>query len=118
MATALELKLKPGEEIFVARGIYTKIDRGDFLALSDFRNHVYFESRGRTFKGAPKARVLSVNGSEIMIEYLEPYESEFETIQEGQRQKINNKFDGFSRKRNIFQRALDTFSYFFKRYFL
>ena len=115
MPTALELKLKPGEKVLVAREIYVEIPERTPI-FANWTRSPYYEFRGTTFRNAPRAEILEFNKNGIKIKYLDSCNEGERRIQEGDVAIINMGFDGFSRKRNMIQKAWDTVSYFFKKY--
>ncbi len=116
MPTALELNLKPGDEVLVARSIWAEEVSDDFLNFR-FKDGSYYILKGFTFRRAPRAEVLEVdNDKGTRVRYIDSYEGEYEIVREGDEKRIHSKFKGFSRDRTRIQRAWDNIHYFFKKY--
>ena len=106
MATALDLKLKPGDKVLIAQGIWVEESPGDFLKFSEWQRRPSIIHKGYTYWRAPTAEILEVDDEgNTKIKY-----------ENGGEKSLASSFEDFSRERTRLQRLLDPIKYFLNRY--
>ena len=106
MATALDLKLKSGEEVLVSQGIMRDVRSSGFFY--DEERAWTLTDVGHSYWKAERAEVVEVKEDGITkIKY--PHD------EKGRERHINAKFNGFSRERGFLKRVWDFMTYAYHR---